>query len=143
MTDPFQEIEPSKEDQLLVSLYENAGRTVDDLPYTVAFEDLFAKYDKEHPGSTMQVVFRRLLNLRKAGRLPRLGISGATTVPITQHEAKDLADLVVSHAGTLGRRDQLVYTTDFESLAKEFNKLRGTTPLDHHSVWRLVARIAK
>jgi hypothetical protein len=44
--------------------------------------------------------------------------------------------------GGLGQRDQLPYTPAFDALVQEFNAATGRS-LDPHSVWRLVAKLAK
>ena len=58
----------------LASIYQNLGRTADDLPYTPHFETLYSSYaSKLETKPTRQEVWRHLLNLRKAGKLPKLG----------------------------------------------------------------------
>src|SRR5439155_19239674 len=59
----------------LIKAYESVGRTADDLPYTPHFETLYSGYiaSMSEPKPTRQEVWRHLLNLRKAGQLPKLG----------------------------------------------------------------------
>jgi len=67
------------EDQRLVNAYVEAGRTLDDLPYTVEFDSLVNTLGSPSDLNTKHAVFSRLLHLRKAGRLPRLGRTVAET----------------------------------------------------------------
>ena len=62
-------------DERLIEVYKYVGRSLDDLPYTEEFEKLYAQVssgDESQMGR--HVVWRRLLRLRKTGRLPRLGL---------------------------------------------------------------------
>ncbi|MEM7808472.1 MAG: hypothetical protein AAF561_10200 [Planctomycetota bacterium] len=62
----------SPEDDRIVSAYLDVGKSVDDLPYTDDFDRLvdLAGYEPSQK-SDQRYVFRRLLTLRKQGRLPR------------------------------------------------------------------------
>lgn len=64
------------EDEALIRLYGEQPTALDALPYTPEFEQLFQQYaDRMHVPDNQQSrhdVLMRLLNLRKAGRLPRL-----------------------------------------------------------------------
>ena len=67
-----QKVAPRRD--VLLKLYEGVGRTADDLPYTPHFESLYKAYAARHdPKPTRQEVWRHLLNLRKGGKLPKLG----------------------------------------------------------------------
>ena len=69
--EPFRRAKPD----VLAALYEKTGRTADDLPYTPHFESLYKAY-ADHYGTgqpTRQEVWRHLLNIRKRGKLPKLG----------------------------------------------------------------------
>src|SRR3954453_1039551 len=59
----------------LIKLYQKLGRTADDLPYTPHFESLYEPYAAHYtdPKPSRAEVWRHLLNLRKAGKLPKLG----------------------------------------------------------------------
>ena len=59
----------------LIAMYEKIGRTADDLPYTPHFETLYSGYANRlgDPKPTRAEVWRHLLNLRKGGKLPKLG----------------------------------------------------------------------
>ena len=76
MTEKFDWEAPplSAEDQRLVEAYTHAGRALDDLPYTEQFEDLFARLGLKDTLENRHSVFKRLLRLRKTGRLPRLNV---------------------------------------------------------------------
>jgi hypothetical protein len=63
------------EDQRLLEAYSKTGRPVDDLAYTQEFEGLIAALGVPATLDSKHFVYQRLLRLRKAGRLPRLGRS--------------------------------------------------------------------
>jgi len=131
-------------DRALVAAYERAGRTLDALPYTGEFESLHAELVGALGGAapTRRDAFHRLHNLRKAGRLPRMGRTEASVPKISgEHEAL-LARLVVEAAGSLGARDSLVYAPEFDRLVERFNAEAGHR-LSNHDAWRLIARLAK
>lgn len=60
-------------DQELVDAYRLVGRSLDDLPYTEDFERLSKMLHFDDSNDTRHLLFRRLLNLRKRGQLPRVG----------------------------------------------------------------------
>ena len=133
---------PAPEDEAeLVRLYAETGRTLDDLPYTDEFERLFRRLGPEL-GLDRAGLIHRLHNIRKAGRLPKLGRSGAKPVVIDAEATEDLRRWVAEAAGSLGQRDGLLYTPAFDRLLDRFNAAHGTS-LDHHDLWRLIARLAK
>ena len=127
----------------LCRLYEAGGRTADDLPYTAHFEKLFADYTARYtdgePRPTRTEVWRHLLNLRKAGKLPKLGDARSNPPAIDPAAEARLRDLL---GPDIGKRDRLPYTDRFDRLVEAFNKAqpRSLTP---HQVWRVVARLAK
>jgi catechol 2,3-dioxygenase-like lactoylglutathione lyase family enzyme len=132
-------IAPKRE--LLIQLYQQIGRTADDLPYTPHFESLYAPYAQAHPEPkpSRAETWRHLLNLRKGGKLPKLGEAKSRPPTITPEELAWLKSLM----GTdLGKRDRLPYTERFDQLV---DKLNQTLPrkLSPHLVWRLVATLAK
>jgi catechol 2,3-dioxygenase-like lactoylglutathione lyase family enzyme len=124
----------------LTRFYEQIGRTADDLPYTPHFESLFAGYGKAYTTPpTRQEVWRHLLNLRKAGKLPKLG-DARSHPPEVPAESREYVRALL---GTdIGRRDRLPYTERFDQLVVEFNTSLPR-PLSPHAIWRLVATIAK
>lgn len=130
----------AERDAALVTAYLAAGRTLDDLPYTPEFEAVWARVGPDWPDRAG--MFRRLHNLRKAKRLPKLGRGQTPPIKVTAEEQDVLAVMVVQRVGTLGQRDQLVYETGMELLVHEFNARVGRD-LTPHDVWRLIAKIAK
>ncbi|MEM9346999.1 MAG: hypothetical protein AAGB26_10325 [Planctomycetota bacterium] len=134
---------PTSDDDLLISVYQKQGRTLDDLPYTDAFEDLYASmYGNESGAPSRAEVFHRLHNLRKAGKLPRMGRAHGERPRITpEHEALLVAK-VDDAIGSLSKRDQLLYTDAFEELCTAFNTDAGLE-LSRHDIWRLIVKLAK
>jgi catechol 2,3-dioxygenase-like lactoylglutathione lyase family enzyme len=125
----------------LVRLYEQIGRTADDLPYTPQFEKLFDQYGQKHsdPKPTRKEVWRHLLNLRKGGKLPRLGEARSES-PEVSDEAEEILRKLLGE--DIGKRDRLPYTDRFNELVDAFNKTQPR-PISPHLVWRLVAKLAK
>jgi hypothetical protein len=139
-----------EQDRLLTLAYVNAGRTLDDLPYTPEFERIYqtvgqsvgqAVSSEKGLGSRAEV-FRRLHTLRKAAKLPRLGRAASSTVRVTAEEEALLATLIIERVGTLGQRDRLPYDPRIDDLAQVFNERTGRA-LSAHDLWRLVAKLAK
>lgn len=127
--------------ELLIKLYEQIGRTADDLPYTPHFESIYKDYIAEQPDPkpTRQEVWRHLLNLRKGGKLPRLGEARSQPPEIDADAKQRLRDAL---GEDIGRRDRLPYTPRFDALVDAFNASYAR-PLSPHLVWRLVATLAK
>ncbi|MEM9416267.1 MAG: hypothetical protein AAGA29_12440 [Planctomycetota bacterium] len=140
---------PTSDDDLLTSVYQKQGRTLDDLPYTEQFEALYqamygdADAQGDSPGQpTRAQVFHRLHNLRKAGKLPRLGRAVGQRPRINAEQEALLVSLVEDEVGAISKRDQLIYTPGFETVCTRFNAQAGLE-LDRHAIWRLVAKLAK
>jgi hypothetical protein len=131
-----------QQDQLLIQAYVAAGRTLDDLPYTPEFETLFRSMGGGQSGRDRRGAFHRLHNLRKAGKLPKLGKAGEPPPHILPEEESLLASLVVERVGTLGQRDQLPYDPRFDELVQVFAARSGRT-LSQRDLWRVVAKLAK
>ncbi|MEO1129739.1 MAG: hypothetical protein AAFX05_08550 [Planctomycetota bacterium] len=131
--------EPSLDeaDALLISVYQRAGRTLDDLPYTTDFDGICTAVDMPH-----RTVLHRLMNLRKAGKLPRMGRAPSLAVRLEAEEEQHLLRMVVDAAGSVGQRDQLPYTSAFDAIVQGFNAETGRS-LEAHDVWRLIAKLAK
>src|SRR5262245_47197943 len=131
---------PVKKD-LLIQLYEKIGRTADDLPYTPHFESLYEPYAaaQADPKPTRAEVWRHLLNLRKAGKLPKLGEARSKPPDLPADARERLRELLASERG---RRDRLPYTARFDELVDSFNKTLPK-PLSPHLIWRAVATLAK
>ncbi len=125
-------------DAALIAAYERAGRTLDALPYTPAFEALLDELEHPNPRDTLH----RLQTLRKAGRLPRLGRTSDRPPSVEPEQERLLSDLVVEAAGTMGARDRLPHTPEFDALAERFNRETGLD-LSHHDLWRVIAKLAK
>ena len=136
------EPEPSLDDKLLIDAYAETGRTLDDLPYTPEFDALYTRVSDASPPTTQREVFHRLHNLRKAGKLPRLGRAATTPVRLNAEEEQVLVSLVERFAGSLGQRDRLIYTPEFDLIVEKLNAETGHA-LDPHAAWRLVAKLAK
>lgn len=135
--------------RLLASLYERAGRTADDLPYTPQFEQIFAAYSESYsePRPDRAETWRHLLTLRKRGELPKLG-AARSRPPVADEETVALLREVLAREfnGRIGRRDRLPYSEQFDRMTEAFNRARAKTgddPLAPHQLWRLVALIAK
>ena len=130
---------PVKRDPL-IKAYEKINRTADDLPYTPHFETLYSSYCKSHdPPPTRQEVWRHLLNLRKGGKLPKLGEARSAPPPISPEHREALRQML---GDAIGKRDRLPYTKRFDELVDSFNESQPR-PLSPHLVWRLVATLAK
>ena len=134
---------PTSDDDLLISVYQKQGRTLDDLPYTDEFEAIYlGMYGDEDGVPTRASVFHRLHNLRKAGKLPRMGRAHGERPRITSEQEGMLARQVEAAVGALSKRDQLLYTPAFEEICAAFNSEAGLE-LSRHDIWRLVAKLAK
>jgi catechol 2,3-dioxygenase-like lactoylglutathione lyase family enzyme len=131
---------PAKRD-VLAAAYEQINRTADDLPYTPQFEQLYRSYIVSFPDPkpSRAETWRHLLNLRKAGKLPKLGDSRSTPPPVSPEAQAALRDAL---GADVGKRDRLPYTQRFDEIVDAFNKSQ-TRPISPHMVWRLVARLAK
>ncbi|MFG0259264.1 MAG: hypothetical protein ACF8LK_02840, partial [Phycisphaerales bacterium JB041] len=132
---------PDHAESVLIAAYERAGRTLDDLPYTPEWAGLFAEAG-EATGKREREIFHTLHNLRKAGKLPRLGRASSSPPRIDAEEESQLSERVVKLVGSLGQRDRLPFTPEFDRLVLEFNSATGRE-LAPHDVWRLVAKLAK
>ena len=133
---------PGELDQRLGEAYAEIGRTLDDLPYTREFDRLFETVREIRGAMDRRDLFHRLHNLRKAGKLPRVGRSGSKAQAVTPEREAELRELVIELAGSLGQRDRLPYTPEFDRLVSEFNNA-GALSLEPYDVWRLVAKLAK
>ena len=133
---------PAKVDRAgLTAAYGKVGRTADDLPYTPHFETIFRDYiaSLPDPKPTRAETWRQLLNLRKAGKLPKHGEARSRPPEVSDEDRAHLRDMI---GDDLGRRDRLPYTPRFDGIVDAFNKTQSR-PLSPHLVWRLVATLAK
>lgn len=126
---------------LIARAYEQTGRTLDDLPYTDDYEQLWSQLAKPTNLGRRELL-HTLHNMRKAGRLPKLGRSPAKPTRIEPDEEAMLITLVAAAVGSLGQRDRLPYTPEFDALAERFNAQTGRS-LSAHDLWRLIAKLAK
>ena len=136
--------------ETLARLYEKAGRTADDLPYTPQFESIHTAYAAgfPEPQPDRAETWRHLLLLRKGGDLPKLGAAKSAPPPTSDVKAVDLVHRLILEcfAGNIGRRDRLPYSPEFDRLTERFNSARAAAndpPLAPHQLWRLVAGLAK
>ncbi|MBV8781933.1 MAG: VOC family protein [Phycisphaerae bacterium] len=127
--------------ELLLKLYEKIGRTADDLPYTPHFEGIYEPYAAAHPDPkpSRAETWRHLLNLRKGGKLPKMGEARSRPPELEPEEIERLKRMV---ADDLGKRDRLPYTERFNMIVDRFNETLDRKLSPHH-VWRLVATLAK
>ncbi len=127
--------------EALIKVYESIGRTADDLPYTPHFETLYKSYVAQlgEPEPPRKEVWRHLLNLRKGGKLPKLGEARSKAPEVEPQELEKLREML---GDDIGKRDRLPYSDRFNTLVDEFNKSQQR-PLSPHLVWRLVATLAK
>jgi catechol 2,3-dioxygenase-like lactoylglutathione lyase family enzyme len=126
--------------ELLIKIYEQTGRTADDLPYTPQFEHLYLTYVRDQdPKPSHQEVWRHLLNLRKGGKLPRLGEARSEAPQVPPGAEEKLRELL---GKGIGKRDRLPYSERFDKLVDEFNRTQPRA-LSPHLVWRIVAKLAK
>ena len=125
----------------LSSIYQEIGRTADDLPYTPHFEKLFSSYAAYYvePKPTRAEVWRHLLNLRKGGKLPKLGEARSTPPPVPDEDRQRLREML---GADIGKRDRLPYTKRFDEIVDSFNRTQPRA-ISPHLVWRLVATLAK
>jgi len=136
------------DDELLISVYQKQGRTLDDLPYTPEFERIYTAMvgqgDSEEPygALTRAQLFHWLHNLRKAGRMPRMGRAASQPPRIDGEHEQLLVQLVEQAIGRLSLRDQLPYNDAFDKLVATFNEQVGLS-LSPHDVWRIIAKLAK
>lgn len=133
---------PVSDDELLISVYMKQGRTLDDLPYTPQFEAIYGALGGAEMGMTRSQLLHRLQNLRKSGKLPRLGKAVDSRPRIDPQQERTLSQLVEQEIGQMGQRDQLPYTDAFDRIVTAFNAQAGLS-LSAHDVWRLVAKLAK
>jgi catechol 2,3-dioxygenase-like lactoylglutathione lyase family enzyme len=131
---------PAKREEL-IDAYLGVGRTADDLPYTPHFEKLYNTYIATYPEPRppRAEVWRHLLNLRKGGKLPKLGEARSTPPAVSDQDRDQLRAALGSD---IGKRDRLPYTKRFDEIVDSFNRTQPRA-ISPHLVWRLVATLAK
>jgi len=134
----------SDDDDLLIRAYQRQGRTLDDLPYTAEFEAVCAAVAQGDAPTRAESreAFHRLQNLRKSGRLPRIGKAAEMPVALDREHEQTLTRLVLEHIEQLGQRDRLPYTPAMDAIVERFNSEAGLS-LTPHQVWRVIAKLAK
>ncbi|MCA9272255.1 MAG: hypothetical protein KDA31_04330 [Phycisphaerales bacterium] len=138
----FGEVSRDAQDEAIVGAYENVGTTLDALPYTPEFEKLIEIVRETDADAEHRAVFHRLHNLRKAGKLPRMGRASSSPPVIDYEHEQLLVRLVADEVGSLGQRDQLPYTDGFDRVAGAFANQTGLN-LSQHDLWRVIAKLAK
>ncbi len=114
----------SAEDDRLVNAYITVGRSLDDLPYTEAFERLCTLAGLDDSLQARHRAFKRLFSLRMSRRLPgwdrlssgfSLGLNSSEwSMPPLSAEDERLVDAYI----TVGRPlNDLPYTEDFDRLS--------------------------
>lgn len=130
------------EDQRLVRHYAELSRPSDDLPYSVEFAELVNRLRAAGEARTEHEILRRLFQLRKAARLPRVGRGSSSVVDAPPADVELAENLLRRHLGATGSRDQLPYSEGFDEIWTEYNG-SAARPLDKHQLWRLIARVSK
>ena len=132
------------DEQRIIDAYAAGGRTLDDLPYTEAFEAIYQALTcgEANPAATRAQLFHRLHNMRKAKRLPRLGRAQSSITRIEPQQETLLVELVNGQVGELSKRDRLPYTEMFADIVTGFNDQTGLS-LTPHQLWRIIAKLAK
>ncbi len=125
-------------DQAIIAAYATQKRTLDDLPYTEQFEAIAQTVGNDDRAA----LFHRLHNIRKAGRLPKVGKAWEAAPLITDEQAGLMTQLVERAVGRLSLRDQLPYTPAFDEIVQRFNAQAGLH-FSPHRVWRVIAKLAK
>ena len=129
-------------DAVVENAYARSGLPLDDLPYTDAFDLIYAEVNQSFPSKTERDVFHHLLTVRKAADLPRSGKPGSPAPVLTADQKDALARAVVAEVGSVGARDQLPYTEKFDRVAASFKAATGID-LPPHGLWRAIANLSK
>ena len=130
------------DDQRLVDAYVQVGRPVDDLPYTPASTALVASLRQAGDNRDERTILRRLMNLRKAAILPRLGRVETGAFKVSPESVARVEQLLREALPSIGGRDALPYTSDFDALLEQYNS-EAAERLDRRQFWRLIARVTK
>src|SRR4029078_5401087 len=85
---------PLTVERILCQAYKAAGRTLDDLPYTPEFDGIMAASRGQFPPLTNSDAFNKLHNIRRAGRLPRLGRAPGTKPAVPVDDERLLTELI-------------------------------------------------
>ncbi|MEW4530119.1 DUF3644 domain-containing protein [Maioricimonas sp. JC845] len=128
----------SPKDAMRVAL-DSTELTRDALPYTDEFERLYSRHTQvSGERLTRHQFWKKLSNAAKRG-----GWKGKNRgEPAPGLSLQQLDVLRSLAAGKLGRRDTLVYTSDFDEIHRRFNSTTGLT-LTPHQIWRSLCNLAK
>jgi hypothetical protein len=130
----------TQEEERLVAAYEKVRRPLDSLPYTEDFEKLVRELGITERDEEKAEVFRRLLNLRKTGWLPRTSFAvdaGVEPIPLSAEDQE-----LLSAYQRIGRPlDSLPYTPDLDKLIDELGKSK--TQAIKHAIFQRLLRLRK
>lgn len=118
----------------LQELYDAAGVSRDDLPYTDAFEQIWQGFqDRTFKNAEREQVYAALLKYVRSGSNPP---KNDPSHRLSDEQVKQLKVVLPRHArgGKL-----LPYSDEFDAALKEFNKLAGTE-LDERQFWEGIAQ---
>lgn len=132
----------AQDDARLIDAYRDAGRTLDDLPHTPEFDRLTEQLRAAGDTRSAHEIYRRLHNLRKASKLPALGLRSTGAFKLEPEHETLLIETVESMHGPISTRDQLPHTPAMAAIVERFNAESGLA-LDAHAVWRVIAKLAK
>jgi hypothetical protein len=143
MSDFLRERPPiSSEDQRLVNIYAEIGQPFDRLLYSPYFDDFLNRLKEEGDQRPPNEIVKRLFQLRKSARLPRLIDTSYPAVEVPEIDFDLANDLLRRHLGVLGSYEQLPYTPLFDQIWSEYNR-SASKNLDRYQFWRVIARIRK
>jgi hypothetical protein len=121
----------------LQELYDQSGVARDELPYTLAFDDLCQGFqDRTFKNAHPEQLFAALLKHTRSGGNPSK--EATTVLPLNDEQLKRLKLLLPRHAkgGKL-----LPYGDEFDAAHKEFNKL-ASVELTAAEFWRAISKSA-
>ncbi len=130
------------ETEVVRQLLGEAPLSRDQLPYSDEFAELKGKCESRLKRQFSDSQFWRLLvRVGKRGGLAR-GKSRRRRVPSPKLTTEQQLELLRLLPDGIGSRDQLPYTTEFDSIHRQFSKLTRTT-FDKREFWRVLSRVAK
>lgn len=134
----------SQDDARLKKVYATTGAPVDELPYSPEIDKLLFLLGRETTDENRHLIFHRLLNLRKSGKIKSKARFGPIRgLPVlSEAEIQTLSNLVTLHAGSIGKRDRLPYTPAYELVKSQFEQQTGRQ-YENSELWRLILRRAK
>ncbi|MEM9066640.1 MAG: hypothetical protein AAGB51_14270 [Planctomycetota bacterium] len=141
---PSDASQPDQLDRVLIDAYQAKNVPLDQLPYSDDLGEFVRVAQAVNPALDNRETLKRLLRLRKAGRLPRLGQQRAWTsgLSIDDEVRLRLLYMIEARMGSIGLRDRLPYTEDFEELFDQFSK-ETSFDGDKRDFWRLISTLGK